>query len=72
MTDKELLQALRNAAIDNHRCFGCGYEQGCGIHGCRIINTAAERIEELLAERDHLAGVVAEKGGDQNAQEVHR
>ena len=64
MTDKELLRALRNAAIDNHRC--------CGIHGCRIINTAAERIEELLAERDHLAGVVAEKGGDQNAQEVHR
>jgi len=61
MTDKELLRALRNAAIDQHRCFGCGYEQDCGIHGCRIINAAAERIEKLLAERDHLVGSLAEQ-----------
>ena len=73
MTDKELLRALRNAAIDRHRCFGCGYEQDCGIHGCRIVNAAAERIEELLAERDQLAReLVREKEMRNGAQEVHR
>lgn len=36
----ELLEALRKTGNDNHRCFGCGYEHSCEIHGC-VINRAA-------------------------------
>ena len=54
MTDEELLRALRRIAVpDEHRCFGCGYEHNCGLHGCAIINAAAERIRALrLSERE--------------------
>jgi len=56
MTDQELLQALkRTGRPDNLRCFGCGYEHSCGIHGCWVNRAAADRIRELLAERNALA-----------------
>ena len=52
MTDEELLRALRRIAVpDEHRCFGCGYEHNCGLHGCAIINAAAERIRALRTGR---------------------
>lgn len=42
-----LLRELRRIAIENnHRCFGCGFEHVCGIHGCAIIREAVERIEK--------------------------
>lgn len=49
MTNKELVQALRRIAADNHRCFGCGYEHNCNIHGCQIIKAAADTIARLSA-----------------------
>lgn len=49
MTDEELVQELRRIAADNHRCFGCGYEHNCSIHGCRIIKSAANTIARLSA-----------------------
>lgn len=44
--DAVLRRELRRIAIEaNHRCFGCGFEQNCGIHGCAIIREALERLE---------------------------
>lgn len=45
---KALVALLRRGAPDNHRCFGCGYENHCGVHGCRIMREAADRIEEMV------------------------
>lgn len=44
MDRDELLRALRATAADQHRCFGCGYEHKCSIHGCAINRAAAELI----------------------------
>lgn len=46
----DLLHALETTAADNHRCFGCGHEWSCSIHGCAINRAAADRIKALLAE----------------------
>lgn len=54
MTNEKLLHALRSTAVDQHRCFGCGYEHNCGIHGCAINRAAAERIGQLMAENQEL------------------
>lgn len=51
MTDKELIKALSQLAINTGSlaCFGCGHEHSCSIHGCTIMRAAAGRIEELSA-----------------------
>lgn len=51
MTDKELIKALRRAAIyyGITRLLRCGHKRSCGIHGCAIMRAAADRIEELNA-----------------------
>ena len=54
MERDELLRALRATAADQHRCFGCGYEHKCSIHGCAINRAAAELIERLAAENEAL------------------
>lgn len=54
MERDELLRALRTTAADQHRCFGCGYEHKCSIHGCAINRAAAELIEQLAAENETL------------------
>ena len=54
MERDELLRALRTTAADQHRCFGCGYEHKCSIHGCAINRAAAELIEQLAAENEAL------------------
>lgn len=46
MNDKTLRRELRRIAVEaNHRCFGCGFEHNCGIHGCAIIREALERLK---------------------------
>lgn len=46
MNDAILRRELRRIAIENrHRCFGCGSEHSCGIHGCAIILEALERLK---------------------------
>lgn len=42
-----ILKQLQRIATDNHRCFGCGYEHNCSIHGCAIIRDAAELLGDL-------------------------
>lgn len=49
--DKSLIETLRRLSVQTGSiaCLGCGYEHGCGIHGCAIICAARERLEELTA-----------------------
>lgn len=49
MDREALLDALRHTSFDRHRCFGCGYEHNCSIHGCAVNLAAAELIEEQAA-----------------------
>ena len=46
MTDRELMEALGRMASETGslHCLGCGYEQNCTIHGCRILKEAAQRL----------------------------
>ena len=39
-----LLRELRRISTDNHKCFGCGHEHDCSIHGCAIIREAMDLI----------------------------
>lgn len=67
MNDEVLRRELRRISIEaNHRCFGCGFEHNCGIHGCAIVREALERLEEYreLGPIDHLRELTqAEKDG---------
>lgn len=47
MSHLKLIKALRGAAVDNHRCLGCEYENKCSIHGCQLMKLAAATIEDL-------------------------
>lgn len=52
MTDRELITALRRLRVQTGSlaCLGCGYEHNCGIHGCRILRDAADRLERLAGD----------------------
>ena len=49
MIDHELIAVLRRLRVQTGglACLGCGYEHNCGIHGCRILRDAADRLERL-------------------------
>lgn len=49
MKTEDLVNALRAIKVETGSlaCMGCGHEHGCGIHGCAIMNAAADRLEEL-------------------------
>ena len=48
MSVPELVRALRRIwTMDELRCFGCGHEHNCSIHGCTIIRQAVDVIEAL-------------------------
>ena len=44
---ENILLDLRRISIDNHRCFGCGHENSCSVHGCAIIREGMELIRSL-------------------------
>ena len=50
MTDRELIAVLRRVQTGSLACLGCGYEHNCGIHGCRILRDAADRLERLAGD----------------------
>ena len=49
MKTEEILTALRRLKVETGSlvCMCCGREHDCGIHGCRIVQEAAELIEKL-------------------------
>ena len=56
MKTQEIIKALRRMAVNTGtlNCLGCGYEHNCGVHGCRVLREAADRLEELQSENDRL------------------
>ena len=61
MEHSELIHALKRISVpDNHQCFGCGYENGCQIHGCAIIKAAIAEIERAESMRLDTVRKIAE------------
>ena len=56
MKTQEIIKALRRMAVNTGtlNCLGCGYEHSCGVHGCRMLREAADRLDELQRENDAL------------------
>ena len=56
MKTQEIIKTLRRMAVNTGtlNCLGCGYEHNCGVHGCRVLREAADRLEELQSENDRL------------------
>lgn len=56
METQEIIKALRRMAVNTGtlNCLGCGYEHSCGVHGCRVLREAADRLDELQRENDAL------------------
>ena len=46
-----LAQNLRRLSVQTKRlseaCLGCGFEHNCSVHGCQVMQQAADMIEEL-------------------------
>lgn len=49
MKTEEIVQALRRLKVETGSlaCMGCGYEQSCGVHGCRIMREGLDLVERL-------------------------
>ena len=56
---KKIIEALRRVKMETGSlmCMGCGYEHNCGIHGCAIMNMAADR---LANDQTHIAALQRE------------
>lgn len=64
MKTQEIIKNLRKLSVNTGTlsCLGCGYEHDCSIHGCNILKTAADKLEELQAENDRLISKMLEEG----------
>lgn len=56
MQIENIIKALRRMAVNTGtlNCLGCGFEHNCGIHGCRVLREAADKLDELQQENDAL------------------
>ena len=56
MKTQEIIKTLRRMAVNTGtlNCLGCGYEHNCGVHGCRVLREAADRLEQMQTENDAL------------------
>lgn len=57
---ERIVKNLRRMAADNDRCFGCGQEHNCSIHGCAIIKEAAAWIERRAEQLEELRQALAD------------
>lgn len=86
MRDQELVNALRRLKVETGSlaCLGCGHEHNCGIHGCAIMQAAADRLDNqsthiaaLQKEIENLRGQVhnwmplPEGEATEGAKEIH-
>ena len=46
MKNSEIAELLRTVSVETGSltCLGCGYERSCGVHGCAIMNMAADAL----------------------------
>ena len=65
MSDRELIDSLRRLKVETGSiaCLGCGYENNCSVHGCRIMRVAAERLEQLTSAVGRQEVMVYRDGG---------
>lgn len=65
MKNSEIAELLRKVRVETRSltCLGCGYERSCGVHGCAIMNLAADalgnserHVEALQKEIEGLRG----------------
>lgn len=56
MQTENIIKSLRRMAVNTGtlNCLGCGLEHNCGIHGCRVLREAADKLDELQQENDAL------------------
>lgn len=56
MQIENIIKSLRRMAVNTGtlNCLGCGFEHNCGIHGCRVLREAADKLDELQRENDAL------------------
>lgn len=56
MQIENIIKSLRRMAVNTGalNCLGCGFEHNCGIHGCRVLREAADKLNELQRENDAL------------------
>lgn len=56
MQIENIIKSLRRMAVNTGtlNCLGCGFEHNCGIHGCRVLREAADKLDELRRENDAL------------------
>ena len=52
MTNEEIVKWLRSKKVETGSllCLGCGHEHNCGIHGCAVMQAAADAMENLQTE----------------------
>ena len=56
MQIENIIKSLRRMAVNTGtlNCLGCGFEHNCGIHGCRVLREAADKLDELQRENNAL------------------
>lgn len=62
MEREDLLRELRGLKVHTKslQCMGCGRENNCGIHGCRIIREAMELLENDQRHVEALQTAIAD------------
>ena len=67
MNYEEIVKWLRSKKVETGSllCLGCGHEHNCGIHGCAVMRSAADAMENLMTENSALHQI-AEKQADMN------
>ena len=67
MNYEEIVKWLRSKKVETGSllCLGCGHENKCGIHGCAVMRSAADAMENLMTENSALHQI-AEKQADMN------
>lgn len=61
MERDEIVAGLRRQRVETGSiaCLGCGWENSCGVHGCRIMREAADMLENDESQAVALQRVLA-------------
>ena len=61
MKRDEIVAGLRRQRVETGSiaCLGCGWENSCGVHGCRIMREAADMLENDESQAVALQRVLA-------------
>lgn len=61
-----LVRDLRKITVETGHmsaaCLGCGYEHNCSVHGCALIRSAADALEQTEADWQRIANALADAG----------